>query len=150
MGEPRGIKGFICWFYDKNMYWLCRKRGLFMGLAFLMAVLVTCMGLQSDLLPGIGDMVYQQSKLARMFFILLAFCWVIDFRFYPLTIKSREVYSRQPDSYKVFSFFRLLLCIAILGIAIFQTWKMGTMLSSVGYSLEDMVKIFFTVDFDNF
>lgn len=145
--EPTGIKGWVCRFYDRNLYWLCRKRGLFMALAMGTGFLVAFLGITYHSLPEIGETVYRQSILARSCFILLAFLWVIDFPLYSLTIKSKDdVYHRMPDSYKVFTCFRLVLCIGMLGISLFQTYKMFALLLEAGYTAGDLVRIFFTVD----
>ena len=145
--EPAGIKGWVCRFYDKNMHWLCQKRKPFLLLFFLMGVLAMFFGLTYHSLPGAGETVYRQSILARSCFFLLSFLWVIDFPLYSLTIKSKDdVYHRMPDSYKVFTCFRLVLCIGMLGISLFQTYKMFALLLEAGYTAGDLVRIFFTVD----
>ena len=53
--EPTGIKGWVCRFYDRNLYWLCRKRGLFMALAMGTGFLVAFLGITYHSLPEIGE-----------------------------------------------------------------------------------------------
>ena len=146
MEKRSTLKGWICGFYDRNMYWLCIKRVWFVVTAFLLAIAVTIVGLQFSFLPQIGEQVLRLARLTRSVFFLLAFCWIVDFRFYGLTIRSREVYDRQPDSYKVFSFFRLLACIGILAFGLFLCWRLFRLLTSTGYTPGELATLFFTVD----
>lgn len=142
--EPAGIKGWVCRFYDRNLYWLCRGRGIVVAVTFVMAALSLGMASQTTLLP-IASVVRHYAELASGCFLLLGFVWMADFRFYPLTIRSKEAYYRQPDHYKVFTFFRLLASLAILGIAILQSYKMIQVIRSAGCTTEDIVKMFFAL-----
>ena len=146
MEKQSTLKGWICGFYDRNMYWLCIKRVRFVVIAFLLAIAVSTVGLQFSLLPQIGEQVSRLARLTRDVFFLLAFCWIVDFRFYGLTIKSKDVYHRQPDSYKVFSFFRLLACIVILAFGLFLSWRLFRLLTSTGLTPGELVSLFFTVN----
>ena len=144
MVDPGGTSGPLYRLYS-SLYWLGRSRILLMALGFLMAALVSGLGLQANLLPEVGEIIRRQSIVARACFVLFAFLWVIDGRFYPISLRGREAFSRQPARYQVFFVVRLLLAIAVLGIAFFQTYKTIQLIQGAGCSVEEIVKMFFAL-----